>query len=282
MNIFKTQAELKEAITLQSPSKLGFVPTMGALHDGHLSLVEKAIEENELCVVSIFVNPTQFDNPNDLKKYPRTIKKDTDLLKTLSDQILIYAPNAEDLYGVTIKSSTFNFGPIAKEMEGAFRLGHFDGVGTVVSLLFDAVQPTAAYFGEKDFQQLQIIKKLVEIKKYNIRIVGCDIKRETNGLARSSRNTRLSKIQFDEAALLYKTLQEVKQKWQSSSILDLNGFVKNTFEKHQLLDLEYFVIANEATLKTAIRKRNTNTYRAFIVVTAGEVRLIDTLSLGKG
>lgn len=282
MKIYKTQAELQEFISAQRVSTVGFVPTMGALHDGHLSLVKKALAENELCVVSIFVNPTQFDNPDDLKKYPRTLQIDADLLKTVSDSIIIYSPHAADLYGTEVKSTHFNFGPIAKEMEGAFRHGHFDGVGTIVSLLFDAVQPSAAYFGEKDFQQLQIINKLVQIKNYDIRIVGCEIIRESNGLARSSRNTRLSKEQFDAAGLIYKTLKEVKQKWNSSSISNLNEYVKAVFEQHHGLALEYFVIANEVTLKTAKRKRATNTYRAFIVVFAGEVRLIDNLGLGKG
>ncbi len=282
MKIYKTQAEIQRYINAKRSLSIGFVPTMGALHDGHLSLVNKALIENELCVVSIFVNPTQFDNPNDLKKYPRTLQKDASLLQTVSDKVLIYAPNATDLYGSEIKSRHFKFGPIAKEMEGAFRHGHFDGVGTVVSLLFDAVKPSSAYFGEKDFQQLQIIKKLVQIEKYNIQIVGCDIVRERNGLAKSSRNTRLSEKQFDEAALIYKTLKEVKQKWGSISISSINEYVKKVFKQHNGLELEYFVIANEATLKTVKRKRNTNTYRAFIVVFSGEVRLIDNLSLGQG
>ncbi len=282
MKIYKTQSELQKFLRAKELSRVGFVPTMGALHNGHLSLVKKALEENEVCVVSIFVNPTQFDNADDLEKYPRTLQNDADLLKTVSDEILVYAPNAADLYGKEVKSAHFNFGPIAKEMEGAFRHGHFDGVGTVVSLLFEAVKPTAAYFGEKDFQQLQIIKKLVEIKKFKIKIVGCEIIREKNGLARSSRNTRLNAAQFDQAALIYKTLKEVKMRWHSSSINDLNEYVESVFKKHDFLNLEYFVIANEATLKTGKRKRITNTYRAFIVVFAGEVRLIDNLELGKG
>ena len=281
MDIYKTQEKLQVYISQKRPISLGFVPTMGALHNGHLSLVKKALAENQLCVVSIFVNPTQFDNQNDLKKYPRTLKKDAELLKTVSDKIIIYAPSAEDLYGANIKSFSYNFGPIAKEMEGAFRHGHFDGVGTVVNILFNVVQPTAAYFGEKDFQQLQIIKKLVQIKKLDIRIVGCEIMREDNGLAKSSRNTRLSKTQFNEAALIYKTIKEVKKQWHSSSIKNLNEFVNTVFEQHDMLNLEYFVIANEANLKTAVRKRTSNNYRAFIVVFAGEVRLIDNIALGK-
>lgn len=282
MNIYRTQKELKSQISKKQVVKIGFIPTMGALHDGHLSLVKKALAENELCVVSIFVNPTQFDNANDLKKYPRTLEKDAELLKTVSKELLIYAPNANDLYGDSIEASTFNFGPIAKEMEGAFRIGHFDGVGTIVSLLFEAVSPTAAYFGEKDFQQLQIIKKLVQLKNYNIRIEGCEIIREDNGLARSSRNTRLSTDQFNQAAIIYKTLMEVKNNWQSLSIKELNNYVTTVFKHQKGFELEYFIIANEATLKTAQRKRSTNTYRAFIVVFAGEVRLIDNIALGKG
>ncbi len=282
MQIYKTQVELKDKLNSLGAPTLGLVPTMGALHEGHLSLVKMALVENEFCVVSVFVNPTQFDNPDDLKKYPRTLKGDVELLKTLGDKILIYAPSAQDLYGKEIKAVNYNFGPIAKEMEGAFRKGHFDGVGTIVSLLFEALLPSAAYFGEKDFQQLQIIKKLVEIKDFEIRVVGCKIIRETNGLAKSSRNARLSKNQFEEAALIYKTLQEVKQRWGDLSISKLNEYVTNVFENHDTLTVEYFIVANEATLKTAKRKRIANTYRAFIVVFSGEVRLIDNLSLGKG
>ena len=281
MKIYHTQQDLKRAIASKGLSSLGFVPTMGALHDGHLSLVKMALSENEACVVSIFVNPTQFDNQEDLKKYPRTLQKDAELLAKTNPDILIYAPDAADLYGANVVSQSFNFGPIAKEMEGASRQGHFDGVGTIVSLLFDAVQPTAAYFGQKDFQQLQIIKKLVAIKKYDIRIVGCAIVREENGLARSSRNTRLTQAQFNNAAIIYKILQEVKKRWKSQSIKSLNQYVEQVFTKEQGLRLEYFVIANEATLKTAQRKRKQNTYRAFIVVHAGAVRLIDNMALGR-
>ncbi|EDM44308.1 putative pantoate--beta-alanine ligase [unidentified eubacterium SCB49] len=282
MNIYKTQTELQSFISDKMPETVGFVPTMGALHDGHLELVKKALEENEVCVVSIFVNPTQFDNASDLKKYPRTLHKDAALLKQVSDKILVYAPDAKDLYGDKVQSAQFDFGPIAKEMEGAFRHGHFDGVGTVVSLLFDAVKPSAAYFGEKDFQQLQIIKKLVEIKQYDIRIVGCDIVREPSGLARSSRNTRLSALEFEKSTLIYKTLKHVKNQWNSLSIEELNQYVASMFSDQKMFDLEYFVIANEETLKTAHTKSKKDNYRAFIVVFVGDVRLIDNIYLGKG
>jgi pantoate--beta-alanine ligase len=174
---------------------LGLVPTMGALHNGHLALVKKALDNNSKVVVSIFVNPTQFDNKEDLLKYPRTLDTDVKLLETLSkEHILVYAPTVDDVYEGKTVSERFDFDGLEFEMEGKFRTGHFDGVGTIVKRLFTIIKPDNAYFGEKDFQQLAIIKKLVEKHYIPVNIVPCSIHRETSGLAMSSRNTRLNQF----------------------------------------------------------------------------------------
>lgn len=258
---------------------IGFVPTMGALHTGHLSLVEKALSQNGIVVVSIFVNPTQFNNASDLQKYPRSLDQDVKLLQTLNGVVLIYAPKPSDLYGKQVISKHYDFGGLEDPMEGKFRKGHFDGVGTVLNLLFRAIRPDKAYFGEKDFQQLQVVRKLVQLEKLPVEIVGCPISREPHGLAMSSRNNRLSDTQFEEAGLIYQTLKEVQYKFDQYSVTKLKDWVQKQFSKNPHLELEYFEIAIAKTLKPAVRKRPGNTYRAFIAVFAGEVRLIDNMAL---
>ncbi len=193
MKVFKYKSKVeKEINSLKKEKKtIGFVPTMGALHEGHLSLVDIALSNNDVVFVSIFVNPTQFNNKNDLLKYPRTLKKDLDLLNTLSGKIMVFAPSVDDIYDKNVNAANFDFDGLEHEMEGEFREGHFDGVGTIVKQLLEIVRPDNAYFGEKDFQQLQIIKKLVEKYKIPVNIVGCKIFRESSGLAMSSRNMRL-------------------------------------------------------------------------------------------
>ncbi|MCB0466402.1 MAG: pantoate--beta-alanine ligase [Aequorivita sp.] len=259
--------------------KIGFVPTMGALHGGHISLVKKALGENDIVVVSIFVNPTQFNNTADLAKYPRTPEEDISLLKNLNGAVIVFLPEVSDLYDDSVSAKKYNFGGLENEMEGKHRKGHFDGVGTIVSKLLRIVKPNTAYFGEKDFQQLQIVKKLVAIEKLPVKIVGCPILRGKSGLAMSSRNKRLSAKQFKEATIIYKTLKEVRDKFRSTSITDLNALVAERFLQNPNLNLEYFEIANEETLKTAKRKNKASKYRAFIAAFAGEVRLIDNMPL---
>jgi pantoate--beta-alanine ligase len=280
MVIHTNGSSLSHALLLFRPkNKIGFVPTMGALHQGHISLVKKALAENDCVVVSVFVNPTQFENQGDLEKYPRTLDADGKLLRQLKGPVFIFAPTAEDLYTAGIVSKNYSFQNLEHEMEGRHRLGHFDGVGTVVNLLLRAVQPRRAYFGEKDFQQLQIVRKLVQIEKLSVKIIGCPIIREKNGLAMSSRNTRLNPEEFSEAALIYKMLSEVKKKFESLSISKLNKLVTERFMNNKFLRLEYFEIANTKTLKTAKRKHKSTSYRAFIAVYVGTVRLIDNIAL---
>ena len=281
MKIHNSSFSLKEALLpfIKNRKSIGFVPTMGALHIGHISLVEQAIIENDCVVVSIFVNPTQFDNPNDLQKYPRTIENDIAHLKRFSKNIFIFSPNALDLYNQNISSKSYNFSGIENEMEGKHRMGHFDGVGTVLNLFFRIIKPNKAYLGEKDFQQLQIVKKLVEIENLPIKIIGCPIVRESSGLAMSSRNKRLNTDQLNEAILIYKTLLKVKENFKLLSISKLNQLVEKEFKNPPSLTLEYFEIADTETLKTAIYKSKKKKYRAFIACFIGGVRLIDNMAL---
>ena len=275
----------KESLTnflrpLQSLNKTtGFVPTMGALHDGHLSLIKNSLDQNHITVVSIFVNPTQFNNAEDLEKYPRTLEADVQKIRLISTQVLVYAPTVSDIYQENTSSSSFSFDGLENQMEGKHRPGHFDGVGTIVKKLFEIVNPTHAYFGEKDFQQLQIVKKLVEKEKMKVEIIGCPIFREANGLAMSSRNERLSKSAREQSSFIYKTLQAVQADFEKKSLTELNEFVKNAFSEHPEFSLEYFEIAEESTLLPALEKDITKKYRAFIAIFIENIRLIDNISL---
>ena len=258
---------------------IGFVPTMGALHQGHLSLMKQSLSENDCTVVSIFVNPTQFNNPEDLAKYPRTLEEDLKKITHLNAEILVFAPTIEAIYTGKPKSDFFDFDGLENQMEGKFRPGHFNGVGTIVKRLFEIVTPTNAYFGEKDFQQLQIIKKLVSKNNLNINIKSCPIFRESNNLAMSSRNALLTSKEKQEAAILYKTLVDAKTKFKTTSANTITKWVQKTFEKNPDFKLDYFQIADEARLLPCLRKNKDKKYRAFIAVFVNNVRLIDTISL---
>ena len=260
-------------------STIGFVPTMGALHDGHLALMERSLRENEYTVVSIFVNPTQFNNPEDLAKYPRTLEEDVRKITALNPEVILYAPSVDDIYDGKPVSQSFDFDGLENQMEGKFRPGHFDGVGTIVKRLFEIVTPTHAYFGEKDFQQLQIVKKLVAKNQLPVTIIGCPIYRETNQLAMSSRNERLTTDERNQAGVIYQTLIQAKDKFQKENAASAIQLVQQTFENHPLFDLEYFVIADEETLLSCTTKEENKNYRAFIAVFVNNIRLIDTISL---
>jgi pantoate--beta-alanine ligase len=231
-------------------------------------------------VVSVFVNPTQFNSSSDLNKYPRSLAKDIKALETVSkDSILIYAPEVEDLYGSKIKSESFNFRGIESLMEGNSRPGHFNGVGTIVKRLLQIVNPNKAYFGEKDFQQLLIIKKMVELEGLEVKIVGCPIEREPNGLAMSSRNGRLSPKEFHESAMIYEILQTVKQKFSSEDIASTCDWVLRRFNNNPLFELDYFQISDIESLMPIKEKIPNKKYRAFIAAYIGDVRLIDNIDL---
>ncbi len=281
MHILKNKQALLDFVQEVKKEKqsIGFAPTMGALHQGHLSLYEKAREENNIVISSIFVNPTQFNNQEDLEKYPRTVEKDIEKLEKSNLVDAVYLPTIEDIYPNETKSKSYDFGGLEKEMEGAFRQGHFDGVGTVVEELFRQVQPDNAYFGEKDFQQLAIIKKLVEICHLNISIHGVPIFREKNGLAMSSRNERLSTKERNEAKIIYETLQQIKIWAEKEELSSIKKRVEKVFEQEENMKLEYLIIADETTLKEVHELDKTKALRAFIVVHIGKVRLIDNLKL---
>lgn len=280
MLLFKEKSALRNYLSAQKESNktIGFVPTMGALHQGHLSLIEFAQSACDIVVVSIFVNPTQFNNQEDLEKYPRTLENDIQLIETqFSKNMIIFAPSAQEVYGENISSSHFNFGPVASFMEGKYRNGHFDGVGTIVKKLFEMVEPDKAFFGEKDFQQLLIIKKLVELTQLPVEVIGCKISREESGLARSSRNALLSKEDRLESAFIYQILQQAKADFGTKSVNDIESDIKIAFQQHPLLKLEYFEIANAKTLESFSNKKEE--YRAFIAAYANNVRLIDNIAL---
>ncbi len=281
MHIFYGKAQLITHLnSIQSlHSTIGFVPTMGALHEGHLALVGRSLNENTSTVVSIFVNPTQFNNSEDLAKYPRTLEEDVRKPTDLNSDIIVFAPSVEDIYDGNPVSQSFDFDGLENQMEGKFRPGHFDGVGTIVKRLFEIVTPTKAYFGEKDFQQLQIVKKLVAKNELPVTIIGCPIYREANQLAMSSRNERLSSEERNQASIIYQTLALAKHTFQNENLENANTLVEKAFEKHPLFNLEYFVIADEETLLPCEKKESNKNYRAFIAVFVNNIRLIDTISL---
>jgi pantoate--beta-alanine ligase len=281
MQVFKEKTPLKEAIKAEKSiaKTIGLVPTMGALHQGHLSLVKQALKTCDRVIISIFVNPTQFDNPADLEKYPRTLNEDIKLLEKASPNLWIFAPSANELYGKNVRSEQFNFDGLERVMEGKYRHGHFDGVGTIVKRLLTIVEPHKAFFGEKDFQQLQIVRRLTEKSGLPVEIIGCPILREENGLARSSRNERLDTKQREKASFIYITLLKAKELFGTKSADYIHNWVKEQFENHPILKLEYFEIANIQTLKKIKRKRKGNSYRAFIAAYAGDIRLIDNIAL---
>ena len=280
MLIFNTKAALETLLKKHKSnhSSIGFVPTMGALHKGHLSLLEQSLRDNDYTVISIFVNPTQFNNAEDLKKYPRTLEADTLKIKQLNPDIIVFAPDAEEMYDGDITSAHFSFDGLEDQMEGRHRPGHFNGVGTIVKKLFEIVQPDNAYFGEKDFQQLQIVKKMVEKNHLPVNIIGCPIHREANGLAMSSRNERLSAEEREKASFIYKTLTRAKQLFSNQSVKEVKSYVEDAFKAHPEFNVEYFEIAEENTLIPSSIKENKK-YRAFIAVFLSNIRLIDNISL---
>lgn len=281
MLIFTNQADLIQYLqpVNSQNATIGFVPTMGALHDGHLSLLQNSLLQNKFTVISIFVNPTQFNNPIDLEKYPRTLHIDIKKIEKLSKDIIIFVPSVDDIYEGEIISESFDYDGLENQMEGKHRPGHFNGVGTIVKKLFEIVQPTKAYFGEKDFQQLQIVKKLVEKQKMKVEIIGVSVFREKNGLAMSSRNERLTEAEKEKAVIIFKILNQSKMLFVTKSAREVKNWVENEFKKQNDFKLEYFEIADEKTLKTCVRKIKNKKYRAFIAVFVNEIRLIDTISL---
>ncbi|MET3038149.1 pantoate--beta-alanine ligase [Chryseobacterium sp. NRRL B-14859] len=281
MEVIRNRKVLQDFIERQKEmgKRIGFAPTMGALHQGHLSLYEKAKNENDLVISSIFVNPTQFNNPEDLEKYPRDINRDILILEKSGLVDAVYIPEVTDIYPEKTQSQHYDFDGLENEMEGKSRPGHFDGVGTVVEELFRQVQPDHAYFGEKDFQQLAIIKKMVEKKQLPVKIIGVPIYRAENGLALSSRNQRLHEDRKEASKVIYETLKKVNDWFRTVSIPEIKERVKDIFDNQQGMKLEYFLIADENTLQETDFFYKDRNFRAFIVVVVDGVRLIDNMHL---
>ena len=278
MVIFNEKEKLTPAIVeLKNQNKtIGFIPTMGALHEGHMSLVKASKAQNDYTIVSIFVNPTQFNNPEDLEKYPRTEEKDIELL-TKNGCDFIYLPTVNDLYATNEVAKKYDFGTIDKVMEVASRPGHFDGVATIVSKLFRAAMPTRAYFGEKDFQQIRIIQEMVKQEGLNVEIVPMPIFRAETGLAFSSRNARLSEQETADAPQIYSILSKaVALRKNGNDVTEILKFVKDEFTNSPF-ELEYFEITDEETLLSINHFTEAQKIRGFVVAYAGDVRLIDNI-----
>lgn len=278
MNIFYTVSELQEAIAkLKKEGKsIGFVPTMGALHDGHLSLVKKSKEENDIVVSSIFVNPIQFNNKSDLKKYPREEELDSEKLKSVNCDI-IFCPSEKEMYPEP-DTRVFEFGALDKVMEGKYRDGHFNGVAIVVSRLFDMVKPDKAYFGQKDFQQLAIIKNVTKQLNLPIEVIGCPIIREKSGLAMSSRNALLSEQDRNTAVLISKTLFKAQELTNQITVEELKKWVIEQINTNKDFNIEYFDIVDDETLTTVNNWKEKNAKIGCIAAYIGGVRLIDNIT----
>lgn len=279
MVIFKRIVELQGFLDekRRDHKSIGFVPTMGALHNGHIALIERAKAENNIAVCSIFVNPVQFNDPSDLEKYPRTPESDIAMLEAAGCDVL-FMPSVEEIYP-TRDVRQFDFGDIEKVMEGAHRPGHFNGVAIVVSTLFDIVKPHKAYFGEKDFQQLTIVRQMTKQLNMPVEIIGCPIVREADGLAMSSRNVRLSAEERKKAALIPQTLFKVKEMANASSVDSLKAFVKAEIEKEPSMQLDYFEVSDVETLQPLNAIAPGKGAVACIAVKLGPVRLIDNVIL---
>lgn len=278
MKIIRTVKELKEAVNaLKAEGKsVGLVPTMGALHDGHISLVERARSGNDAVVVSVFVNPTQFNNPDDLRTYPRTEEADCRRLDEAGVDIA-FIPTVEEMYPEP-DTRQFDLGAVAAVMEGAMRPGHFNGVAQVVSRLFAMVNPDRAYFGEKDFQQIAVIRRMVELEKFPIEIVSCPIKRESDGLALSSRNVRLSAHQREIAPNIHRVLKEsVGRKLAGASLEEVKHWVIDSINAYPEMEVEYYEIVNAADMQPVAEWGDCFEPVGCITVYLGDVRLIDNI-----
>ncbi len=279
MKIIKTIKEIQKLIiSLQKEGKkIGFVPTMGALHNGHLSLVKQSVTKNDFTVVSVFVNPTQFNNKKDLEKYPRNFKRDFDLLAQNACDV-VFAPCENEMYPEEDKRE-FDFGNIDKVMEGKHRPGHFNGVGQIVSKLFEAVPANSAYFGLKDFQQLAVIKELVQQLEIDINIVPCAIIREENGLAMSSRNELLTKVQRLEAGIIFETLKEIKKLYTKKTVEEIEDWAIAKINTNKNFKIEYLEVVDSKNLSSVYNWQNKNGISVCVALFAGSVRLIDNIQI---
>ena len=277
MKLIKQITDLNKAINKEK--KLGFVPTMGSLHKGHEALIKESQKKCKKTIVTIFVNPTQFNNKKDLNLYPKNLTKDCNYLDSISSDIIIFAPEINDIYDNNLSVKKFNFYGLDKFMEGKYRKGHFNGVATIVSYLFNIVKPNNAYFGEKDFQQLRIIQQLVIDNNIPVNVIGCETIREKDGLALSSRNIKLSKHYRKIASKIYEIINYVRINFSSMSFLEIYTYVEKFFDNIPEIKLEYFTIAESKFLQPVKEKMKNKQYRAFIAVKLDGVRLIDNMEL---
>lgn len=277
MKVVNSIKELRENLSQERLEKrsIGLVPTMGALHAGHISLVERCVRENDVCVVSVFVNPTQFNDKHDLETYPRTLEADCALLEAAGCHY-VFAPSVEEMYPEP-DTRVFNLGRVAEVMEGAMRPGHFNGVAQVVSKLFYIVEPDNAYFGEKDFQQIAVIRAMVKQLNIPVKINACPIKREADGLALSSRNTRLTPEQRQKAPVIARTLKESTTFVPAKSVQEVIDYVVNTINQVPEMEVEYFEIVDGNTMQPIQNWSDTTYPVGCITVYCGEVRLIDNI-----
>lgn len=281
MKVFCTIEEIREArgIFLEGNKTVGFVPTMGALHEGHLALVRRSKEECNVTMVSIYVNPSQFNNVEDLKKYPRNVKRDLEMLNSiLGSEDIVFTPYDNEMYPEP-DNRTFDFGDLDKMLEGAFRPGHFNGVAQIVSKLFDITMPTKAYFGLKDFQQLLVVKELVKQLKFPVEIVPCEIVREADGLAMSSRNARLDSESRKNASVISRILLNIRQNQAAFSTAELKEQAIDALSSVKGAEIEYFEIAESSDLKPCPDHKKAHSPIALVAVWVGNVRLIDNMFL---
>jgi len=282
MNVFTSEKSLNERLSFsrEQGNSLGLVPTMGALHKGHLSLVEQALRENKTVVVSIFVNPTQFNNALDLAQYPQQLTSDIALLKTISEELLIFTPTTQEMYPEGLNTKTYAFNGLDRRWEGADRPRHFMGVGTIVEKLFALVRPSRAYFGQKDFQQLAIIRELVRLKSLPITIVGCPIIREPHGLAMSSRNERLKPQEREEASVIYEALQKaVNNATAKKPLSDITQAAVKKIHAVENTSVFYFEFVNADTLEPLETLTTLENTRIITAVDFKGVRLLDNIGL---
>jgi pantoate--beta-alanine ligase len=278
MEVFNSCESLKKVLN-EGVGSIGMVPTMGALHEGHLSLIRRAAQENKRVLISIFVNPTQFEDASDLINYPKTLAEDLKAISSIDSKMHVYAPNANDIYGHNVPTETFDLSGLDQVMEGSKRKSHFQGVATIVKFFLETFRPTKAYFGQKDFQQLLIISNLAEKLNLNTEIIGCPIVREVDGLAMSSRNKNLTPAERKIAPLIFKALWEIKEMSKNKKYPVLKSFINTFFLEYPELELDYFVIANSKTLLEINDQDKAREGRAFIAVRLGKIRLIDNLDL---
>lgn len=277
MQVFETVKEVQAYLNVNSTQTFGFVPTMGALHAAHISLIDVSKNENDITICSIFVNPKQFNKKEDLVSYPRNTEADLDMLEKANCDV-VFIPSVEEMYPAKVEKD-FDFGLLSEVMEAKHRPGHFNGVAIVIERFFEILNPTHAYFGEKDYQQLAVVKALVKQINSPVKVIGCPIFREKNGLAMSSRNERLSAKEKEEASNISHALQYVCTHKNEFSIIELKSYFLNQMNQHQIFEPEYFEIANAATLQPIKNWEEAQQHIAFTAVNVNGVRLIDNMTI---